>query len=275
MVDLEIICVGNELLIGKVLNTNSHWLAKQATILAVNVKRVTVIQDTVEEIAKTVCEALERKPQFIITTGGLGPTFDDKTLEGIAKALDRKLEVNQKALEMVKTKSEQYARKRGLPAKIELTKPRVKMATLPLGAEPVNNPDGTAPGVMVNHQGTVLFALPGVPSEMEAIFCETIAPMLRLASGNLVFCEKSLFADDIAESTLAPLIDKTMINNKGVYIKSHPMAKENRPHIELHLTITVNKEDTPDDKLNRAVVELSELIRESGGKPIIENSAVK
>ncbi|MBE3116377.1 competence damage-inducible protein A [Candidatus Bathyarchaeota archaeon] len=275
MVDLEIICVGNELLIGKILNTNSHWLAKQATILAVNVKRVTVIQDTVEEIAKTVCEALERKPQFIITTGGLGPTFDDKTLEGIAKALDRKLEVNQKALEMVKTISEQYARKRGLPAKIELTKPRVKMATLPLGAAPVNNPDGTAPGVMVNHQGTVLFALPGVPSEMEAIFCDTIAPMLRLASGNLVFCEKSLFADDIAESTLAPLIDKTMINNKGVYIKSHPMAKENRPHIELHLTITVNKEDTPDDKLNRAVVELSELIRESGGKPIIENSAVK
>lgn len=275
MVDLEIICVGNELLIGKVLNTNSHWIAKQATILAVNVKRVTVIQDTVEEIAKTVCEALERKPQFIITTGGLGPTFDDKTLEGIAKALDRKLEVNQKALEMVKTKSEQYARKRGFPAKIELTKPIVKMATIPLGSEPVNNPDGTAPGVMVNHQGTVLFALPGVPSEMEAIFCETIAPMLRLASGTLVFCEKSLFADDIAESTLAPLIDKTMINNKGVYIKSHPMAKENRPHIELHLTITVNKEDTPDDKLNRAVVELSELIRESGGKPIIENSAVK
>ena len=275
MVDLEIICVGNELLIGKVLNTNSHWLAKQATILAVNVKRVTVIQDTVEEIAKTVCEALERKPQFIITTGGLGPTFDDKTLEGMAKALDRKLEVNQKALEMVKTKSEQYARKRGLPAKIELTKPRVKMAIIPLGSEPVNNPDGTAPGVMVNHQGTVLFALPGVPSEMEAIFCETIAPMLRLASGNLVFCEKSLFADDIAESTLAPLIDETMINNKGVYIKSHPMAKENRPHIELHLTITVNKEDNPDNKLNRAVVELSELIRESGGKPIIENSAVK
>ena len=275
MVDLEIICVGNELLIGKIINTNAHWLSKQATTLAVNVKRVTVIQDIVEEIAQTIQEALKRKPQFIITTGGLGPTFDDKTLEGIAKALDRKLEVNQKALEMVKEKSEQYARKRGLPTKIELTKPRVKMATIPLGSEPVNNPDGTAPGVMVNHQGTVLFALPGVPSEMEAIFCETIAPMLRLASGNLVFCEKSLFADDIAESTLAPLIDKTMINNKGVYIKSHPMAKENRPHIELHLTITVNKEDNPDDKLNRAVVELSELIRESGGKPIIENSAVK
>jgi nicotinamide-nucleotide amidase len=275
MVDLEIICVGNELLIGKIVNTNSYWLAKQAATLAVNVKRVTVIQDTVEEIAKAVCEALERKPLFIITTGGLGPTFDDKTLEGIAKALDRKLEVNQKALEMVKEKSEQYARKRGLLTKIELTKPRVKMATIPSGAEPVNNPDGTAPGVMLNHQGTVLFALPGVPSEMEAIFCETIAPLLRLASGNLVFCEKSLFADDIAESTLAPLIDKTMIDNKGVYIKSHPMAKENRPHIELHLTITVNKEDNPNDKLNRAVVELSELIRENGGKPLIENSAVK
>ena len=268
--DLEIICVGNELLIGKILNTNAHWLSKQATQLAVNVKRVTVIQDIVEEIAKTICEALERKPQFIITTGGLGPTFDDKTLEGIAKALNRKLEVNQKALEMVKEKCEQYARKRGITT-IELTKPRVKMATLPENTEPVNNPIGTAPGVQVNLQGTVLFALPGVPSETEAIFNETIAPMLRQASGNLVFCEKSLFADDIGESTLAPLIDKTMTDNKGVYVKSHPIRTANKPHIEIHLTITAKEEENPLDMLEKAVRQLSKLVQESGGKAITED----
>lgn len=78
--DLEIICVGNELLIGKIQDTNAHYLSLQATRLGVNVKRVTVIQDIVEEIATTINEALTRKPAFIITTGGLGPTFDDKTL---------------------------------------------------------------------------------------------------------------------------------------------------------------------------------------------------
>ncbi len=90
-VEMEIICVGNELLIGKVVNTNAYWLGKQATNLGVNVKRITVVQDIVEEMADVFCEALERKPQFIISTGGLGPTFDDKTLQGVAKAFAPKI----------------------------------------------------------------------------------------------------------------------------------------------------------------------------------------
>jgi len=98
---MEIICVGNELLIGKTVNTNAQWMGKQATNLGVDVKRITTVQDVVEEIADVVREAIQRKPQFIVATGGLGPTFDDKTLEGIAKALNCKLEINEKALAMV------------------------------------------------------------------------------------------------------------------------------------------------------------------------------
>ncbi len=270
-VDLEIICVGNELLIGKVLNTNAHWLGKEATLLAVNVKRVTIIQDIVEEISDTIKEALARKPAFIITTGGLGPTFDDKTLEGMAKALDQKLEVNPKALEMVKLRCEQYAKKRGLPTPVELTKPRVKMATIPANTQPVNNPIGTAPAVQVNLPETVIFALPGVPSEMEAIFNETIAPLLKQAAGSLVFCEKSLFLDDVTESKLAPLIDQVMTDNKGVYIKSHPMGALKKPHIELHLTITAKKAEDPEGKLERAITQLTELIQGVGGEIIRHN----
>ena len=268
--DMEVICVGNELLIGKIQNTNAHWLSKQATQLGVNVKRVTVVQDIVEEIANSICEAIERKPQFIITTGGLGPTFDDKTLQGIAKALNRKLEINQKALEMVKEKCIEYARKRQLSTKIELTQPRVKMATLPEKTEPVVNPIGTAPGVRVDLQGTVLFALPGVPSEMEAIFTETIVPLLKQAVGSLVFCEKSMFIDNMMESCLAPLIDKVMSDNEGVYIKSHPMGAENKPHMEIHLTITGKDEEKPMEKLLKAIRQLSSLIKENGEKATVE-----
>ena len=264
-VDLEIVCIGNELLIGKIKDTNAHYLAKHATQLGANVKRVTVIQDTIEEIANCICEAIARNPQFIVTTGGLGPTFDDKTLQGIAKALNRKLEVNSKALAMVKQKCIEYAKKRELPTEIEMTPPRVKMATLPENTEVINNPIGTAPGVRIDLQGTVLFALPGVPMEMQAIFNETIAPLLKQAVGSSVFCEKSIFADNIMESRLAPLIDKVMSNNGGVYIKSHPMRTENMPHVELHLTIIASQEQKPFQKLFKAAKQLEDLIVANGG----------
>lgn len=269
-VDVEIICVGNELLIGKIKDTNAHYLTKQATQLGANVKRITVIQDTIEEIASTICEAINRKQQFIVTTGGLGPTFDDKTLQGIAKALNRKLEVNPKALAMVKQKCIEYAKKRQLPTEIELTPPRVKMATLPEKTEPVNNPIGTAPGVRVGLQGTVLFALPGVPVEMEAIFNETIAPIIKQAVGSSVFCERSIFADNIMESRLAPLIDKVMSDNEGVYVKSHPMRTEKKPHVELHLTLLASQEQKPAEKLVKAAKQLAGLIEENGGLVTVE-----
>jgi nicotinamide-nucleotide amidase len=263
--DIEIICIGNELLIGKVKDTNAHYLAKQITKLGANIKRITVIQDNVEEIAKTINEAIARKPRFIITTGGLGPTFDDKTLQGIAKALNCKLEVNSKALGMVKQKSIEYAKKCGLSMEIEMTPPRVKMATLPEKTEVVNNPIGTAPGVRVNVHRTILFALPGVPVEMEAIFEEAIGPLIKQAVGDDVFCERSIFADNIIESRLAPLIDKVMSDNIGVYIKSYPMRIENRPHVELHLTIVSSQEQKPNEKLAKTVKEVVRLIEANGG----------
>jgi len=264
-INIEIVCIGNELLIGKIKDTNAHYLAKQATQLGVNVKRVTVIQDTIEEISNCICEAIARKPQFIVTTGGLGPTFDDKTLQGIAKALNRKLEVNSKALRMVKQKCIEYAKKRELPTEIEMTPPRVKMATLPEKTEVINNPVGTAPGVRIDEQGTVLFALPGVPLEMQAIFNKTITPQLKQAVGSSVFCEKSIFADNIMESRLAPLIDEVMSNNAGVYIKSHPMRTENRPKVELHLTIIAGQEKKPAEKLFKTAKQLEDLIVANGG----------
>jgi nicotinamide-nucleotide amidase len=267
---MEIICVGNELLIGKTLNTNAHWLCKQATNLGANVRRITVVQDIVFEIAEIFLEAIARRTQFIVSTGGLGPTFDDKTLEGIAKTLNRKLEINQKALEMVKQRYSEYSKKRHFPTTLELTPARVKMATLPEGAEPINNPVGTAPGVRVDLGAVVLFALPGVPSEMEAIFNETIAPSLKRAAGDRVFCEKSIFVDNMMESNLAPLIDAVMSGNEGVYIKSHPLGVENKPHIEIHLTIRTKEEKKPMKKLLEAMRQLLSLIETNGGKIIVE-----
>lgn len=262
---VEILCVGNELLIGKTLNTNAQWLAKRITTLGLEVKRITVIGDDVDQIATALQEALQRKPKFIITTGGLGPTFDDKTLEGIAKALNRNLETNQKALKMIEEKYRSYVQE-GKLEKFELTKHRVKMAKLPEKSEPLPNPVGTAPGVLTHQEETKIIALPGVPAEMKAIFEESVAPILKKEARDIAFFEMSVNVEDIVESEIAPLIDKTMHDNPYVYIKSHPKGAEKTPRIELHLSTTAKDSTTAKKRITKTLIQISELIRQKGGK---------
>jgi len=264
---IEIICVGNELLIGKIANTNSQWLAKRITTMGLNVNRITVIGDDTGEISKAVREALKRKPRVVITTGGLGPTFDDKTLEGIAKALDLKLKVNQEALKMIEQKYRQYLEEGRVKEKVELTPPRVKMATLPEKAQPLHNPLGSAPGVLAKHEDTIIIALPGVPPEMEAIFDESVHPLLKKIAGNAVFYETSVTVDGIMESELAPLIDKTMHDNPYIYVKSHPGHRgEGKPHLELHLSTTATDPNTAKNRVAKALMQITELAQTKGGK---------
>lgn len=268
---LEIVCIGNELLIGKTLNTNATWLAKSATSLGLLVSRITVVRDEVGEIAATVQEALTRKPGFIITTGGLGPTFDDKTLEGIAKGLGLGLEINRKALKMLRTKYKAYFQQR-MDEKIELTPSRIKMATLPKGSDALSNSVGTAPGVIVKIRGVSIIALPGVPPEMEAIFNEHVAPIIKNKAGKSRFFDKSIYTEGVMESTLAPLIDRTMRDNSRVYIKSHVYAKFNgqiegkKSCIELHFSTTTKEPKTAEKRLKMAVAQLSDLVHKNGGR---------
>jgi molybdenum cofactor synthesis domain-containing protein len=270
---MEIICVGNELLIGKTLNTNATWLAKRVTTLGLTVKRITVVGDDVDEIAGFLHEVLLRKPEVIVTTGGLGPTFDDKTLEGIAKGLGRRLEVNRKALAWVREKYAAYLKRTSTTnsrvEKIELTAARTKMATLPEGAEPLPNPAGTAPGVLVKANDTFIIALPGVPPEMEAIFEQSCVELIRRKAGKSRFYEKSIFVEGIMESDLAPLIDITMRENPLVYIKSHVYLKDSyrvegkKSQIELHFSTTSDDAQTATEYLENAISELSKLVRKN------------
>jgi nicotinamide-nucleotide amidase len=231
------------------------------------VKRITVVADTLEEIALAFCEALERKPAFVISTGGLGPTFDDKTFQEIARALNRKLIVNEQALNMVKSKYKEYSKTRNIPEG-EMTPPRVKMATIPEGSVVIKNPVGTAPGIRTDVEASILIALPGVPREMKAIFEESITPWLREAGGSASFYEFSIYSENIMESVLAPLIDTVMADNPPVYIKSHPRGRENKPYMELHLSTTGKSSENPEKTLVKAALQLSALIEKSGGRVV-------
>jgi nicotinamide-nucleotide amidase len=262
---MEIICVGNELLIGKTLNTNAQWLAKRITALGLSVRRITIVGDDVDEISSAVREAIRRNPRFFITTGGLGPTFDDKTWEGLAKALECKLEINEEALTMVKEKYRKYAEE-GKIKKVELTPPRVKMARLPEGAKPLSNPVGTAPGVIMEHGSITIVALPGVPSEMKAIFDGSVASLLKKVAGDATFFEMSIEATGVIESEMAPLIERVMHDNPYVYIKSHPKGAERIPRIEFHFSTTAKNSGVARKRVSKTFVQLSELIQEKGGK---------
>ncbi len=262
---VEIISVGNELLIGKTLNTNAQWLARRITSLGLPVRRVTVIGDDVKEIAVALREAVQRKPGFIVTTGGLGPTFDDKTFEGIAEAFQSKLRVDKKALKMVEEKYAKYAEEMG-HEQFELTPARVKMAKIPEDTKPLPNPVGTAPGIAMNRGRVTVFALPGVPSEMKAIFENSLLYELRAAAGNLTFFEASLYVVEVMESEMAPLIDEVMHDNPYIYIKSHPMGAEEKPTIELHLSTTAEDSKAAKKRVGRALMQLAEIVKAKGGR---------
>jgi molybdenum cofactor synthesis domain-containing protein len=255
----EIISIGNELLIGKVVNTNASWLAERLTGLGVVVRRITVVGDSLSEISSCVKEALSRRPNSIITTGGLGPTYDDMTLEGLAIALGVKLTVNPKALEMIKQKYERMGE--------VLTEARVKMAKLPEGAEPLYNPVGTAPAVKLSYGSTVIYALPGVPREMEAIFNEHISKEVSKISG-VKMAEYSLRIVGVMESALAPFISRVKEMYPEVYVKSHPKGTEEKPVIRVYFSI-FHKDDAVARKIvSEAAGKLADLVEESYGKVV-------
>ncbi len=233
---VEILSIGNELLLGNTVNTNASWIASQITKLGGKVTRITTVPDDLDDISRSIKGALRRRPNLLITTGGIGPTFDDMTLRGVARAVHVRMKLNTVAVEMIRA---HYVRR--FPGRrISLTRPRLKMARIPSGSTPVRNPLGTAPAVRLTVRGVAIFCLPGVPREAKAIFRETVSKTVRARTGGMVFVERWLKVEGVMESTLAPIIDRVMRRWRDVYIKSHPRGVEagGRPVIELQFSIS-------------------------------------
>jgi molybdenum cofactor synthesis domain-containing protein len=262
--NVEILSIGNELLLGNTVNTNASWIASRVTTLGGNVTRITTVADNLEEISQALREAIRRRPAFIITTGGIGPTFDDMTMHGVAKGLRVRLRLDRAAVMMIR---EHYAR--GFPkSHIELTKPRLKMARLPFGAVAIRNPIGTAPGARLNVRGIGIFCLPGVPREAKAIFRETISSSIGARARGSMYFDKWVRVQGVMESVLAPLVDRTMRRWAGVYVKSHPRGVEagGRPMIELHFSARARNQKNAERVVLGAVKSLLRELREHGAQ---------
>ena len=169
----EIISVGNELLSGRTVNTNASFLSRELQKLGFDVKRVQTVADDETEIINALRNAVARA-QVIILSGGLGPTDDDLTKETVAKVLGMPLIQNDDVLADIKAFFESRGR--------EMQDNNLKQALVPRGAVVLRNPNGTAPGLFIGNRSQAIALLPGPPSELEPLFSDGLAPLIRKTS---------------------------------------------------------------------------------------------
>ena len=200
--DIEIVTIGDELLLGFTIDTNAAHLARELAAIGVRIARRSTVGDSAEEIAEGVRLALARTGA-VITTGGLGPTSDDQTKPAIASIFGRAMYHDDAVMASI----EQLFRSRGYPGPIPKTN-RVQ-AMIPEGARVLRNNHGSAPGIWLeDNAGRWVAMLPGVPREMKGMFADTLLPIIagRAGAATTVVRSRTLRTTSIAESALAERI---------------------------------------------------------------------
>jgi nicotinamide-nucleotide amidase len=198
-VNAEIITIGDELLIGQVIDTNSAWLGQQLTMNGIRLVRKTAIPDQPDEIVVALSEALKRS-DIILFTGGLGPTKDDLTKKTLADFFGVKMRLDEHVLEHITQLFARYGR--------EMTPTNRTQAEVPEGCEVIHNANGTAPGMWFNHEGKVIVSMPGVPYEMKAMFADLILPKIRAAFSLPAIYHRTVMTQGIGESWLSDTLEE-------------------------------------------------------------------
>lgn len=190
----EIITIGDEILIGQIVDTNSAWIAEQLNRIGIRIVQITSISDSEGAIYKTIDQSLS-KSDVVILTGGLGPTSDDITKTTLCKYFGDKLILHEPSLSLIK----EFFRKRGSP----LTESNRKQAEVPSSCTVLLNYYGTAPGMLFRYKNKILTSLPGVPFEMKEIMNDSVIPLLREINQNQVIIHRVVNTFGIPESHLS------------------------------------------------------------------------
>ena len=217
----SIVAVGDELVGGFTLDTNSHWLAERLRILGYPVKRITQIRDRPEEIVEQLRRELgDGDVTDVFVTGGLGPTPDDRTFAAIADALGKELVIWEETRARIERRV-QRMHAMGLLESPDVTEGNLRMSRIP--AEPAHvfrNRRGMAPGAIYEASGKRIFVLPGVPLEMKGIFTEEIEPEF-LAAGSAATVRELRFTFAV-EARFYPLMRELEETFPDVSVGSYP-----------------------------------------------------
>lgn len=194
MVSAELISIGDEILIGDVVNTNANWLALQLTELGVNVAKITTISDDEQQIINALQKA-NNSVDIAIVTGGLGPTSDDITKKTLSKLFDTKLVRDEQAIRDIENLLGTYNKK---TLDINLAQAEVLE-----GGKTLRNQEGTSPGMLYRHDKTLFIILPGVPYEMKHIFDSQVVSEIKTQFELPSIVHKYIMTTGIPESVLA------------------------------------------------------------------------
>lgn len=219
----EIIAIGSELLAPDRTDTNSLWLTEKLNSIGIEVKLKTIVGDDDARLEEAIRDAVKRS-RVVISTGGLGPTEDDITRKVAARALGRRLLLDEAVLEEIRNRFLSFGR--SMPER------NSRQAMVIDGAEVLANPNGTAPGLFIEHDGTAIALLPGPPREMRPMFENFVQPRLARKAGNLCVVRRVMRVAGIGESA----VDEKIAPIYTQYTNPRTTILFNKSEIEIQLT---------------------------------------
>lgn len=250
----EIFAIGDELLLGRIYDTNSFWLATQLALLGFSVRRITCLPDDEPTIIDAIQTAHEHGASLLVASGGLGPTPDDKTIEAVAQALGCQVHPDPATLE-------HYSRRRNTP--IDQLPPSLnKMAAVPVCATVLGNPVGWAPAISAEYKGMQIIAMPGPPKEMQAIWEQLVRERLANMTGRRGANRRVRV--NMYESEVSPLMQELVQKYPGTYVKA--LIALATPEIGLPIDIVCysNSVEGSIETLRAVVDALAELVEAHG-----------
>lgn len=229
MLTAEIIAIGSELLAPDRTDTNSLWLTEKLNHIGIEVRLKTIVGDDDARLEEAIRDAVKRSG-VVITTGGLGPTEDDITRKVAARALGRRLLLDEQVLDEIRKRFQSFGR--AMPER------NSRQAMVIDGAEVLPNPNGTAPGMLLDSEGTAVVLLPGPPREMQPMVEHYVLPKLTAKAGDLRVVRRMLRVTGLGESAL----DEQIAPIYTQFTNPRTTILFNRSEIEIHLTAQAKTE---------------------------------
>jgi nicotinamide-nucleotide amidase len=248
MNSIEIITIGDEILIGQTVDTNSAWMGNELNLMGIRINRITSVSDNKGEIITSLDEALSRT-EVVLMTGGLGPTSDDITKETLTGYFGGKLVMDNEVLENVTDR----LRRRNL----QMNENNRRQAMVPDNCKVLRNLTGTAPGMLFEKNGKIVVSMPGVPHEMKHIMKEHVLPLLAVRLPGGVIVHKNIMTYGVAEAILAERLETFENELPGeirlAYLPAYGVIK-------LRLTAVGSDEKKIRESIKEQVAKLYEII---------------
>ncbi len=244
----EIITIGDEILIGQIVDTNSAWMGTVLNENGIKVHQISSVSDNREHILKALKEASERV-DIILITGGLGPTRDDITKHTLCEYFNTKLRLDESVLEDVTALFRKFGR--------DVTPINHKQAEIPENCIPLHNKNGTAPGMWFEEKGKIYASMPGVPFEMKALMTDDVIPRLKKKFTLPIIIHKNVLTQGIGESVLSEKISdwETSLAKEDIKLAYLPSSSM----VRLRLSIQGADAKVMQEKIDRKIKELNKI----------------